>query len=206
MKISEDIHQIDGTMANTYFIENSGEGILIDSGTKGSAGKIIDFIDNGGFNLKTVLITHYHMDHVGGLSRIAGKYRPEIFVPDEEVDVISGKKKPESAKSFLSKMVGAVAHPEPVQGIRPVSEYGSERITVLKTHGHTPGSTSYLLENEKIVFVGDAVVNGKNGLEINRAFTLDMEDAKRSENIIRGCGAGIILSGHGKPYYIKVED
>lgn len=203
MKVGSDVHLIDGTMANCYFIENSGDGILIDSGMKGSSKKIIKFLDEGNFNLKTVLITHYHMDHIGGLSRIYEKYKPEIFVPDSEIPVITGKEKMKSSQSMISKFVVSMAKPAPVSSVHPVSDFKSGRIEVIDTHGHTPGSTSYFLKEDGLLFVGDAVVNSKGKLDINRTFTLDIEEAEKSRMKILEVGAKTILSGHGEPYTVK---
>lgn len=201
MKIRDDIHLIDGTMANCYFIENEGSGILIDTGTKGSGKKILKFLGDHSYRLSTVLITHYHMDHIGGLHQIVDSLGPEVYVPDVEADVVRGKKKPAATGSFMSKMVGMMAHPEPVADVKPVSSFKSEVIDVLETNGHTPGSTSYIVKGKGILFAGDAVVNGKNGLSINRTFTLDIGEAENSEKKILASGAEVILSGHGNPYY-----
>lgn len=203
MKLEEGIHLIDGTMANSYFIENGGKGILVDTGTKASAGKILSFLKNNDFNLDTVLITHYHMDHIGGLSTIYSKLKPKVFVPDTEVGVVKGNEKPQMAKSLMPKLVGAIAHPKSVSDVSPVSEFKSGDIDVIATNGHTPGSTSYYLKDRGILFVGDALVNNKGELKINKTFTLDMKKAEESREKILNSGARLILSGHGDPYYLK---
>lgn len=203
MKLEEGIHLIDGTMANCYFIENDGKGILVDSGTKGSARKILSFLKINNFTLDTVLITHYHMDHIGGLGTIYRKLKPKIFVPDSEISVIKGESRPQMARNLLPKIVGAFSHPEAVSDVSAVSRFKSDRISVVETNGHTPGSTSYYIEDSGILFVGDAVVNSRGKLKINRTFTLDVPKAEESEKKIHESGARLILSGHGDPYYTK---
>lgn len=203
MKITDGVHLIDGTMANCYFIENDGKGILIDAGTKGSAKKILEFLKSNSFKLDTVLITHYHMDHRGGLARVHSALKPKIYVPDLEVDVVKGKEKPKSSNTFMSKMVGSIAHPEPVEDVLPASKFKSDSIEVIETHGHTPGSTSYFLKEKGILFVGDALVNSNGELKINKTFTQDFDEAEKSRKTILESGAKLILSGHGQPYELK---
>ncbi len=200
MKIEEGLHLIDGTMANCYFLENGGNGILIDSGTKGSGKKVIGFLKSNSFRPDTVLITHYHMDHIGGLSMVYSEFKPSIYVPDAELGVVKGESKPQTSGKLLSKMVGAMAHPEPVRDVKPVSEFKSDLITPMDTHGHTPGSTSYYIEKSGVIFVGDALVNSNGNLKINRTFTLDISAAEESQKKILQKGARLILSGHGKPF------
>ena len=81
MKISNPIEKIDGAMANSYLIMIDGMNIIVDAGTPGSGKKITGYLEDHKIKPDAILITHYHVDHVGGLSRIYEKYHPEIFVP-----------------------------------------------------------------------------------------------------------------------------
>lgn len=202
MKISENIERIDNSMANSYAVKRDGHIILIDAGTKGTGKKIIEYFYQRKEKPDTVLITHYHMDHIGGLNQIVEEFSPRVFVPPEEVNIIRGAEKAPSANSFLSKMVSVMAKIDAVQGVESTDQLDLGWISVVDTRGHTLGSRSYFLEDEKAIFVGDALTNRRGNLTINSGFTLDMAAAEKSKERILAFKGSLVLPGHGDPLRI----
>lgn len=202
MKISDSVTRIDGTMAHAYSIEHEGQVILIDAGMKSSGRKIVDYYEESGKKPDIILITHYHMDHIGGLALLKEKYSPKIYAPREEIDVIGGKSKPIQPKGFLSKFVSVLGKTEAVSGVSPADDFSSPWIKVIQTVGHTPGSTSYLYEPESLLFVGDAVNVKDSEASVNRQFSLDLEKAEESRKKIMSMSGSTILPGHGDPLRI----
>ena len=200
MKITENIELIDGTMANCYSVNLDGRQLLIDTGTRGSSKKIIDYYRKNNLKPEIVLITHYHPDHVGGLKSIRDEFGAKIYAPDAEIGVISGKERMTPAKSLASRLVSGFMKSEPVEGLSRSSELSLEGLEVVETPGHTPGSTSYFFSKDNVLFVGDAVVVSSGKLGLNKAFTLDMAKAEESRKKIMEHPAQIILSGHGEVY------
>ncbi len=47
----------------------------------GDASPVIEFLEREGLNLTTVLITHHHHDHTGGLEELARRYAPHVIGP-----------------------------------------------------------------------------------------------------------------------------
>lgn len=199
MKVSDSVTRIDGNMVNTYSVEYDGQIILIDSGMKSSAKKIISYYEEIGKKPDTILITHYHLDHVGGLAQLQEKFSPKIYAPKEEIPVIEGKSKPVQPKGLLSKFVSVMGKIEPVSGVLPIDEFSSEWMKVVETPGHTPGSTSYMFEPEKMLFVGDAVNVKNSEAMVNKQFSLDLEKAEDSKKKIMAMSGVTILPGHGEP-------
>lgn len=60
---------------NCYIVEKNSDVLIIDPGDE--ADKIISNI--GDFNVKAILITHYHFDHIGALEILRDKYRVNII-------------------------------------------------------------------------------------------------------------------------------
>ncbi|MFW6114000.1 MAG: MBL fold metallo-hydrolase [Actinomycetota bacterium] len=56
--------------SNTYLAvnEEAGEAVLIDAGV--SASKILDYLEDNNLELKAVLLTHGHPDHLLGLKGV----------------------------------------------------------------------------------------------------------------------------------------
>lgn len=202
-KHGDGIELIDGTMANCYSINLNGTIFLVDAGTKGSGKKILSFYSGRNEKPAMVLITHYHMDHVGGLKLIHDQLTPEIFVPDNEMEVVAGRSKPAPAASMMGRFASSLMKTDPVTDIKPASELTVEGIDVLKTEGHTPGSTSYYFPSLKAVFVGDALGTKNGEAFVNKAFTLDMGAANKAKDRLLAMTGVTIFPGHGEPLIVK---
>src|SRR5262245_41595844 len=63
----------------TLFVAPSGESLLIDTGNGGAAaardaGRIMDAVKDAGLTqIDSLIITHWHGDHYGGLAELAGR-------------------------------------------------------------------------------------------------------------------------------------
>ena len=203
MKISDSVERIDGTMAHTYVVRHDGKFLLIDAGTKSSGKKIIDFFEDHKEKPDAILITHYHPDHIGGLSMLVERYDPQVYAHSSELNVIRGQEKIKPARSLISKMVSTVSRVEPVGKAEELEKMPFSWIKPVDTRGHTPGSTSFLFEPESMLFVGDAVtVKGKDAT-VNRQFTLDLDEAEKSREKILSMKGATILPGHGEPLRIE---
>lgn len=59
--------------------DTSSEICVVDPG---DAGPVVELIENEGLTLSTVLITHHHQDHTGGLASLIERYSPRVIGPD----------------------------------------------------------------------------------------------------------------------------
>ena len=89
------IHIIKGGYANTYLIEDKGSFVAVDVGTSCAAKKIYQYLSDRSRDapsLRMVTATHFHIDHVAGISRIVQLF-PETRVcfPTMVEDYLKGK-------------------------------------------------------------------------------------------------------------------
>ena len=76
------VHCISGGYANTYLIEDGNFFVAVDVGTSKAAKKIHHYLSYKSIDassLRMVTTTHFHIDHVGGISRLVQLF-PEMRV------------------------------------------------------------------------------------------------------------------------------
>lgn len=207
-KIIEGIYQVEGVNCNVYLVEDGDALILIDTGLPRSDKKIIKAIEELGRkpnDVSTIVITHFHIDHVGSLKKMKVLTGAKVAVHKADADYVSGKQSPPKPKNLMLKALTSVLKATPVD-TEVVLEEGDKvgRLVVIHTPGHSEGSISLLDGERKVMFVGDAVRFMDGELEgAPPRFTLDAAKAKESIGKIATFEFDIMLSGHGQPLMEK---
>ena len=63
---------------NCYFINNNNKDlIIVDPGDEFN--KLNNIIKNNEYNLKAILITHAHIDHIGALKELLEEYKVDLY-------------------------------------------------------------------------------------------------------------------------------
>ena len=149
-----------GLDCNVFIIESQGESLMIDSGLGLSFGgqKNSTEILKGVINKKKIsqiLLTHGHIDHVGGIIALQ---------PVVDIEVIASEIEAQHLKtgdsSYIEPFMGTQC--PPVEISREVVEgdslnVGKFSFDVLHTPGHTHGSISLWDETNQILISGDTV-------------------------------------------------
>ncbi|MBN3788209.1 MBL fold metallo-hydrolase [Burkholderia sp. Ac-20353] len=161
------------TSINVFLIESGGRRILVDTGSGtlfgGPSGRLIESLAAAGIGpdqIDDILLTHVHIDHIGGLASDGKPVFPNATVhvgqPDVEFYLSAPAPSHAHADAKASAIAARMLQPYADQGkLKPFS--GSEEILpeiVGAVHpGHTPGSAIYTLESrgQKIRFIGDAI-------------------------------------------------
>ncbi len=139
--------------------ERTGKAALIDPG--GDTGLLLEAIDRDTLTLDKVLLTHGHIDHVGGAQAIATQRQVPILGPQQE-DAFWLESLPQQAEMFSFPPC------EPLQPSRWLEEgetieVGEVKLSVLHCPGHTPGHVVFYHRDSKTLFVGDVLFNGSIG-------------------------------------------
>ena len=90
-----------------------------------------------GWSLDYILTTHHHFDHVEGNEPLKGETGCQIIGPKGEADKIAG-------------LDVALAEGE-------VFEFGSHRVQVISTPGHTISPNTYWMAEDNLLFTGDTL-------------------------------------------------
>jgi len=203
-KIADGIHRINGINGNVYLVEDGEALTLIDTGLPRSDKKIIKYIESIGrkpTDVATIVLTHFHIDHVGSLKKIKEATGAKVAAHELDAEIISGKKAAPKPKNLMIKALTTVIRTEPVDVDLPLKDYDKiGRLKVIYTPGHSDGSIALLDAERRVMFVGDSV--RFNGCKIEgppEKFTLNPQKAKESIVRLSSFDFDILLSGHGEP-------
>jgi glyoxylase-like metal-dependent hydrolase (beta-lactamase superfamily II) len=207
MEIIPGIHKADGVNGNSYVIIRDGL-VVIDTGIPGSGGKILAYIreklHREPSEITTVIITHYHIDHAGGVRELK-KVAPALRTAIHEADAgyVSGQillPRHRGLKGLLLRMFITL---KPATFTPDIILKEGDRIdglTCIHLPGHTPGSIGLLDEASKTFFSGDTIRSDGTSLSEGPAgFTIDLPRSRVSIRKIASLEFDTLLVGHGKP-------
>lgn len=185
---------------NVVVVRSGGRTILIDAGMGVEfplprAGQLVHRLETAGIDLSSVtdvVLTHMHMDHVGGLLVDGVK---DQLGPDLQIHVAAAEVKFWEAPDF-SRVSMPPGFPDALRatGKRFLNEYRSRfrtfdeeyevapGVVVCRTGGHTPGHSVVRLSSggERLTFAGDLVFTvGFEHPDWHNGFEHDPEEAAR---------------------------
>ena len=215
-----DIQIIKGRVGNCYIIKDEGT-ILVDTGMPGEFNKFSKRLKNAGINskeIKAIVITHCHWDHIGCAKKIRDMTGAKVIVQKYEKDIlIKGKL---TIPPSVTRWGGIIAvflkgwskkisiEPSEVDIVIGEEDYSLEKFgikgKIIFTPGHSPGSISVVLDSGE-AFIGDMAMNGLPmtiGPNLPM-FAEDMPALKNSWRKLVNKGAKKIYPAHGKPFPVE---
>ncbi|HJB27119.1 MAG TPA: MBL fold metallo-hydrolase [Firmicutes bacterium] len=144
---------------NCYLFEGADHiAAVVDPGAQGD--RILALARENGMDIRYILLTHGHFDHVCAANAIQQATGAEIIIGANDEHMLARP----MTKSGL-KAPGY--NDDPVVPDRSVKEgdildIGGIRLHVLETPGHTPGGVTYRTE-DGILFTGDTLFKGSIG-------------------------------------------
>jgi glyoxylase-like metal-dependent hydrolase (beta-lactamase superfamily II) len=192
---------------NTYLLyDQTKEAVLIDCGciTHHEEETLSGFIAENQLNLKRLLCTHYHFDHVIGNAYIFHKYgiRPEIHREEKNANT--------PTLQMQAIRYGRNMHFEEIEPVNYIEDkeelyFGNSMLKAILVPGHSPASLAYYSEKEQFVISGDVLFPGS----IGRTDLLGGDFNTLIDSIRTGLMTlpdnTIVYSGHGDPTTIKIE-
>jgi len=142
MEIAPGIHWIEGTKANCYLLTDR-ELTLIDAGMSRNPKKILAYLSKLKYqpsDLKTVIITHAHPDHTGGLAQLTRLTGAKVAIHSADADYLSGTRKfpyPKGGIGILFRILSFFMKAKPVRPDIILNENDTiSGLTVIHTRAH----------------------------------------------------------------------
>lgn len=220
--VTERIHLAQTPLVNWTLVTDESGVMLIDAGYPGSRDEVLTSLDRLGFgpaDLRAILLTHAHVDHLGTAIWFAASHRTPVYCHGSEVGhtkreyleqvspaaLIAKAWRPRWLKWSVEAMrKGGLVHDGVPSAQALTDEIAASlpgRPVALPTPGHTGGHCSYIVDG--VLIAGDALVTGHplvrdRGPQLLPAlFNHNEDDCLRSLATIAEAGTDVLIPGHG---------
>lgn len=182
---------------------------VVDTSVAGSADAIlqaIEAISKQPGDVREIVLTHFHADHVGSAAELAERTGAPIFAHWADAPVMRGELEglPPILLDFERPIYEAVTPLVPPHPHVPNVQEVQDRQTsagggvFVSAPGHTPGSLALHVPDLGVLFTGDTVAHHK-GQPILGVFNVDRDEAIRSLKKQAALEFETACFGHGPP-------
>jgi glyoxylase-like metal-dependent hydrolase (beta-lactamase superfamily II) len=233
VRVAENVFLVQGDEVNWVLLRDGTDLTLVDGGYPGDVAAVeasIGAIGGRPEDVRAILVTHAHVDHLGAVNPFREKYGTPLYLDPAEVAharreyleqlsparLLANLWRPgvlawtrRTMRAGVTQDVTA-AHAEPFPAEGPLDLPGAP--LPVPTYGHTSGHTAYYLPGAGAVITGDALITGHSlaragGPQLVPAFfTHDHKRAVAALDALADLDADTILPGHGPVYRGPARD
>jgi hydroxyacylglutathione hydrolase len=138
--------------------EESREALVVDPGD--DIARILEVVKKHGLTVKAIVITHAHIDHIGGAQKLKEATGAPVYMNPNDAEL----------QEMLDVQAGwlGMRPPEQVEIDAPARDgdklvVGATEFHVLETPGHTQGSISLWIPSERKLVAGDTLFRDSIG-------------------------------------------
>lgn len=214
-QIAPNLHTFSGLIVGRVYLIEDPDGLtLIDTSLPFAPRRIMKQLREMGrapSDVKRIIITHAHPDHVGGLPGLVKLTGAEVWASAGEAAVIRGetpvarppvRSVPWPQRILRFMVPPAKFKPSPVHRILKDGDtlevLGG--LQVISTPGHAPDHLAFWQPERRILIAGDTMMHLFGRLDpLYRIVTVDMAENMRSVRKLAALEPQTILCGHGSP-------
>ena len=190
----------DGLFSNTYLLYDQENNCVVIDPSKEYPG-IVNYIKKNNLNLKAVLLTHGHIDHMRGADLLVDTFNAPLYIGFDDEDKLTDTYA--NCGDFLGE--NGIVKSKPITlADNEVLHLLSEDIKVIAVPYHTSGSVCYYLKDSGLLFAGDFIIMhgvGRSDLPsaMPKEFNRSMAKILALQNETK------IYGGHGPSSTLNIE-
>ena len=144
----------DDVYANTYvLIDDKNNCVVIDPGKEYPG--IVNYIKKNSLNLKAILVTHGHFDHIRGINTLLNEYKVPVYIGFDDEEKLTNTFTNGSAHFGNEAIIDVKAN---TLADNEILKILTEEIKVITTPYHTSGSVCFYLKDSGVLFTGDFII------------------------------------------------
>jgi glyoxylase-like metal-dependent hydrolase (beta-lactamase superfamily II) len=192
----------DGQDCCVYLIEFENELVLIDSGAGESVPEIISNINSlklGTKHLKRLILTHCHIDHIGGANEFKSKCGLAIIAHEKCAEIVLRADPVMTAAKWYGMTPDPVVVNQTFSEPEFLLDFGKETLHLIHIPGHSPDSIAVYLDRGGMRILFGQDVHGP----IHPALGSNLAQYKESLQKLIDLKADILCEGHFGTYQPK---
>jgi metallo-beta-lactamase class B len=208
-RVMDNIYYVGTRGLASYLITTSQGDILINCGLESSVPLIRASVEKLGFRLtdvKILLISHAHWDHVAGSARVKELTGAKYMVMDADVPVVEAGGRGDFQYGDDPRNLYQRAKVDRVLHDGDVVKLGDKALVAHLTPGHTPGCTTWTMtardgnRTYNVVIVGSPNVNPGYRLVNNARYPQIVHDYEHTFAALKSLHCDVFLGAHGSYY------
>lgn len=178
---------------NAYIIvdETTRDALIIDPGDEGES--LVRYLESMKINLKAILLTHGHVDHVGAVDAVRDAFSVPVYISEIDMKFIEQRKmafgKMRQADFFLKE--------------GDEFTFAGKKVDIIETPGHSRGSLSYYVDG--LLFSGDVLFQNSVGRTDLPGGNMEELLYSIKEKLMKLPGETRVFPGHGPETTLAME-
>jgi hydroxyacylglutathione hydrolase len=189
---------VGGWRANCYIVgsEKTQQGLIIDPGDEEH--KILSAVRETGLEIKFLVATHGHIDHIGSIAEIRKAIGAPVLIHKSDASALQG-----DGRFFWAETFGPPTHADRLLQEGDSIDVADLHFTVINTPGHTYGGIC--LYGHGVVFTGDTLFhNGIGSSPIGTGTRAELIDSIIDKLMVLPLET-VIYPGHGHQTTVEAE-
>lgn len=178
---------------NAYILidDTTRDALIIDPGDEGES--LVRYLESLKINLKAILLTHGHVDHVGAVDAVREAFSVPVYISEIDMKFIEQRKmafgKMRRADFFLKEGDEFI--------------FAGKKVEIIETPGHSRGSLSYYVDG--LLFSGDVLFQNSVGRTDLPGGNMEELLYSIKEKLMKLPGETRVFPGHGPETTLAME-
>lgn len=178
---------------NAYILidDTTRDALIIDPGDEGES--LVRYLESLKINLKAILLTHGHVDHVGAVDAVREAFSVPVYISEIDMKFIEQRKmafgKMKRADFFLKEGDEFI--------------FAGKKVQIIETPGHSRGSLSYYVDG--LLFSGDVLFQNSVGRTDLPGGNMEELLYSIKEKLMKLPGETRVFPGHGPETTLAME-